>query len=290
MSSEYKPTTVPNRTLGSSATTVNNAGSALIPNQSSGLSSAINGFNSMVSNNSGSGLLGGIGNMIGNVASGSGIFGSIAGVITGELGNVLGNVLGFPTTGVDSLVRIGFKSGHPYSSYPGILSPLAMTGGVVFPYRPTIDISRSVNYDAVTPIHSMQDFKSFRSNSSVALMVSGQYAVQSVEEARYLMAVLHFFKTASLMSFGTGGAVPAGMPPPVLNFSAYGPTMAQNVPVVLDAVAQSFPNDVDYVRVDGSSVPTLMTVTCNMSVQLSPNQLRNFNLDAFAQGAMQSYI
>ena len=147
------------------------------------------------------GLLGGIGNMIGNVASGSGIFGSIAGVITGELGNVLGNVLGFPTTGVDSLVRIGFKSGHPYSSYPGILSPLAMTGGVVFPYRPTIDISRSVNYDAVTPIHSMQDFKSFRSNSSVALMVSGQLSLFTITLSKLIILLRTATLSLTLLGF-----------------------------------------------------------------------------------------
>lgn len=229
--------------------------------------------------------------LIGNSVRGSGLIGGIGNVISNEVGSLLGGLLGFSgLSTIDSLVRLSFKPGHPYAGYPGIMSPLSQTGGMIFPYRPTVDISRTVNYETVTPIHSMQDYKSFRNNSAATISISGQYAAQTVEEARYLQAVIHFIRTASMMSFGIGSAVPAGMPPPVLNLSAYGPNNLNRVPVIIDAVTTAYPNDVDYVRVDGNDIPTLMTVTVPCSVQLSPSQLRNFNLDAFASGNTQGYV
>jgi hypothetical protein len=241
--------------------------------------------------------IGAIGGTINNVISGvplfdsSSIIGGIGNVIGREVGNLLGGLLGFAGIGqVDSLVRLSFKPGHPYAGYPGILSPLAQTGGMIFPYRPTMDISRTVNYENVAVVHGMQDFKSFRNNSSATINITGQYTAQTVDEARYLQAAIHFLRTASLMSFGRGGRVPAGMPPPVLNLSAFGPNNLNNVPVVLDAVTTSYPNDVDYIRIDGNDIAVLQTITTQCTVQLSPAQLRNFSLDAFASGNMQGYI
>ena len=239
----------------------------------------------------------GAGVLINNVVSGQPLFdgstivGSIGNVIGREVGNLLGGLLGFSGIGqVDSLVRIAFKPGHPYAGYPGILSPLARTGGMIFPYRPTVEIARTVNYENVTPVHGMQDFKAFRNNASATINIVGQYTAQTVDEARYLQAVIHFLRTASLMSFGSGGAVPAGMPPPVLNLSAFGPNNMTNVPVILDAVATSYPADVDYIRIDGNDIATLQTISTQCTVQLSPAQLRNFSLDSFAAGNMQGYI
>jgi len=241
--------------------------------------------------------IGAVGGLINNavtgtpVFSGGGIGAGIGNIIGGAVGNLLGGLLGFTGIGgVDSLARVAFKPGHPYAGYPGILSPLSQTGGMIFPYRPTVDINRTVNYENVTPVHGMQEFKSFRNNTGATINITGQYSAQTIEEARYLQAALHFLRTASLMSFGRGGAVPAGMPPPVLNLSAYGPNNMVNVPVILDNVVNAYPNDVDYVRVDGNDIPTLITISTQFSVQLSASQLRNFNLDAFASGNMQGWI
>lgn len=221
-----------------------------------------------------------------------GIIGGIGSVISSNisqaLGGLLGNKGGYAVK--DTLVRLSFKPGHPYASYPGIMRPLAQTGGMIWPYRPTIDITRAINYENISPTHSMQEFRSFRNHGSTQFTISGQYTAQTVDEARYLQASIHFLRTASMMSFGKGSMVPAGMPPPVLNFSAYGPNNMANIPVLLDSMFMAYPNDVDYVKVDGNEIPTVMTLTASCSIQLSANQLRNFNLDWFANGNTQQYI
>jgi hypothetical protein len=215
--------------------------------------------------------------------------GLIGGVLVRGALSILGGLFGGGGGG-GTLPNIGFKGGHPYSGYPGILSPLGSTGGVIWPYRPSIEVARNVNYENTTPTHSMQDFRSFRNNSSANITVSGNFSAQTIEEGQYMQAALHFFRVATLMSFGRGGAVPAGMPPPVLSFSAYGQNNLSDLPVVLDSVLQSYPPDVDYIDIGGNQVPTVMTITAVMTVMLAPEQLREFNLDAFAAGSMQNYV
>lgn len=188
------------------------------------------------------------------------------------------------------VVTLSFKPGHPYASYPGIMAPLNSTGGVAWPYRPNIDIASAVNYEIGTPVHSMQDFRSFRNNTSANITITGQFTSQTIEEGRYTLAVMHFFRTARLMSFGQGGSVPSGMPPPVLNLNAYGKNQINNVPVVLDAMLQSLPNDVDYIEIDGNQVPTIISLTAACTLMLAPEQLRYFSLDAYAAGNMQNYL
>lgn len=231
---------------------------------------------------------------IGSVVGSTGILGGIAGILSSGIGSALNNVLGgnagIGFTGSDTLVRLSFKRGHPYSSYPGILQPLAQTGGLIFPFRPQISITRQANYESISPVHSMQDYKSFRGNTAAQISITGDYVAQTVEEARYLQAAMHFIRTATLMSFGTGGQVPSGMPPPVLNLSAYGPNNINNVPVLLTISSTEYPPDVDYVNVGGNEIPTIIKLSAVLEVQLSPAQLRRFNLDAFAAGNMQGYI
>jgi hypothetical protein len=72
-----------------------------------------------------------------------------------------------------------------------------------------------------------------------------------------------------------------------LSFSAYGQNNLSDLPVVLDSVLQYYPPDVDYIDIGGNQVPTVMTITAVMTVMLAPEQLREFNLDAYAAGSMQ---
>lgn len=223
-----------------------------------------------------------------------GLNGAINGALNGGLNGIISGLFGGMFSGMGSspgkIAVLGFKSGHPYAGYPGVLGPLSRTGGLGWPYRPSIEVTRSVNYETGTPVHSMQDFRSFRNNSSANITVSGQFSAQTIEEGQYVLAALHFLRVASLMSFGRGGSVPAGMPPPVLNLSAYGPNNINNVPVILDSIIHSYPPDVDYISVNGNDVPTLCTITAAMTVMLAPEQLRNFSLDAFAAGNMQNFV
>lgn len=206
---------------------------------------------------------------------------------TSSMGNLVSSTSSANTDGV---IRLKFKDGHPFSSYPGIMAPLAATGGVAWLYRPLVDISRSANYDPIQIVHSIQDFKAFRNNSSATVTITGQFSAQTIEEGKYTLAVLHFMSTARLMAFGSEGSVPTGMPPPVLSLSGYGPNKMNDIPVILESFNETMPQDVDYIKVDGNDVPTLMNIAITLSVMLAPEQLRYFSLDSFASGNIQNYL
>lgn len=244
------------------------------------------------------GLVGTVNNFVQDLtatdAGGFGILGGITGAIKNELGNALGNLLGFPLGGNlqngDGIVRLSFKPAHPYASYPGIMAPLQQTGGMIFPYRPTIEISRPVNYTSLDLVHSLHGIRQFKNGGEIQISITGEFQAQSYEEASYLQACIHFLRTSSLMSFGRGGAVPAGMPPPVLNLNAYGANNLNNLPVTMDSYVTNYPNEVDYIRVNGNDVATQMNLMVQLKVALQPSQMRDFNLDSFAAGNMQNMV
>lgn len=219
------------------------------------------------------------GNEVANFAGG------LLGDFFGSLG--LGNVMGGTSS---TQVLIGFKAGHPYSSYPGMLGPLNKTGGLLWPYRPSIDVSRSIEYESIAPVHSLIEFQSFKNNRAAEISVSGQFTSQTIEEGQYTNAAINFLETASYMAFGSSGQVPKGMPPPVLNFSAYGVGNMPSLSVIIRSYVQNWPNDVDYIDIGGTTVPTLCTITTQLIVVKSPRSTRDFSLDSFASGNKQGIV
>jgi hypothetical protein len=92
------------------------------------------------------------------------------------------------------------------------------------------------------------------------------------------------------MNFGEGDP-DRGAPPPVLEFSAYGPTNYERVPVLVAGFTQSFPDDVDYVEavIDGNAIqmPTVATIAMDLLVQYSPRRVKSqFTLNEFANGSL----
>ena len=82
---------------------------------------------------------------------------------------------------------------------PGILSPLAGTDGVLFPYTPTINTSYKANYSAVDITHSNYKGYFYQGSSVEPVVISCTFTAQSTAEADYLLAVIHFFKSATKM-------------------------------------------------------------------------------------------
>ena len=109
-----------------------------------------------------------------------------------------------------------------------ILGPLIKDKGVVFPYTPMINAAYSTNY-------SMQE-----------ITCSADFTASTTEEARYMVAALHFFKSAMKIGFGENDPN-RGVPPPVLNFSGYGPGFFKNIPVVISNLNYALDTNSDYV-------------------------------------------
>lgn len=128
-----------------------------------------------------------------------------------------------------------------------ILGPLIETNGVIFPYTPTIGLSHTANYSAATPTHSNYN-QNFYNNSDVTdITISGEFTVQSVEEGKYLMAAIYFFRSATKMFFGQGANV--GNPPPIVFLDGYGGHYFPHVSCAITSFSHTLPADVDYIQI-----------------------------------------
>ena len=129
-----------------------------------------------------------------------------------------------------------------------ILLPLKATNGVIFPYTPTISTSYTASYDPVDLTHTNYRFYQYRNSAVGDISISGEFTAQDTNEARYLLAVIHFFKSVTKMFYGNDTNPPAGTPPPLLYLSGYGAYQFDKHPVVISNFSYSLPADVDYIR------------------------------------------
>ena len=63
-----------------------------------------------------------------------------------------------------------------------------------------------------------------------------------------MLAVIHFFKSATKMFYGQDTSPRAGTPPPLLYLTGYGLHQFQKHPLLLTSFSYNLPNDVDYIR------------------------------------------
>ncbi len=190
-----------------------------------------------------------------------------------------------------------------------ILFPLHQTGGVVFPYTPTISTGSVAEYDPTPFTHSNYGYNAYVRSYPKPISITAEFTAQSNDEALYLLAVLSFFRAVTKSYFGVNPYNKAGTPPPVLVFNYLGTYQFNDVPVVVKDFSYVYDASVDYVPVDtvnrqlysaniGVSlpmtsnggytyVPTHLTATVELDTQYTPIRLRNdFNLDDFRTGKL----
>jgi hypothetical protein len=76
--------------------------------------------------------------------------------------------------------------------------------------------------------------------------VSGVFTAQDTQEAEYVLAVIHFFRSVTKMFYGQDAE--RGTPPPLVYFYGLGQFQFNNHPCVVKSFNYSLPNDVDYIR------------------------------------------
>ena len=131
---------------------------------------------------------------------------------------------------------------------PGILEPLVATNGVIFPYTPSINTSYKANYENAEVTHSNYKMHFYKNSSVEDVTITAEFTAQDTVEANYLLAVIHFFKSATKMFYGKDTEPVAGTPPPLLYLSGYGKYQFDNHPLLLTSFQYNLPNDVDYIR------------------------------------------
>lgn len=186
---------------------------------------------------------------------------------------------------------------HPEDVYagsnPGILAPLAASGGMIFPYSPAINFAQSVSYMDLQLVHSNYDFAAYTRTPTCTLTVSGKFTVQNQTEGLYALAAIHFLRTASKSYFGEKDAKigKAGLPPPVLLFSAYGKYMYNKLRVILKNHSWNYEETMDTIVVKAANgsvrLPALFTIQVELMVVQTPQRVRTeFSFDEFAAGGL----
>jgi hypothetical protein len=135
---------------------------------------------------------------------------------------------------------------YMHSENAGILEPLVKTDGVLFPYTPKIDQTYEANYETADLVHSNYKGYFYKNSAPQQITVSGTFTANSTEEANYLLAVIHFFKSATKMFYGQDAN--RGVPPPVCFLSGFGTYQFNRHPVLIQQFQYSMPDDVDYIK------------------------------------------
>lgn len=213
----------------------------------------------------------------------------IAGTPNGTPVNVVSG-----TGSTDMRVRLKAQTGQEDRVYgAGIASVLKETGGLLFPYTPTITVSQDVAYQDLALTHSNGDILAYTRTPSVTLSVTGKFTVQNRREGRYALAALHFLRGASKMHFGQTD-VYAGLPPPLLILEGYGTYMFHGIKVAVRRHNYTLDDSHDMVdvEIDGrksARIPSLFQLQVELTVQNTPNESRTqFNLAKFRDGSLMT--
>lgn len=177
-----------------------------------------------------------------------------------------------------------------------VMRPLVGTGGLIFPYLPSITMSHSATYETIPTAHTNYPFYAYKSSQIDDITITGQFTVQSEQEALYWLAAVHFLRTVTKMYFGQGPNL--GNPPPICTLNGYGDFVYNNVSVIVKSFSVNLEKDVDYIAshikanlggVKGTNisyVPTLSTISIVVAPVYSREKIKSFNLDAFAKGQL----
>ena len=127
----------------------------------------------------------------------------------------------------------------------GLLQPLKVTNGVIFPYTPAISTAYKANYSSYDLTHS--NYRGyFYQNSYVDIInLTATFTAQSTSDAAYVLAVIHFFRSVTKMFYGQDAQ--RGSPPPLVFLSGLGDYQFNNHPCLVQQFNYTMPPDVDYI-------------------------------------------
>lgn len=160
-----------------------------------------------------------------------------------------------PANKGDWRVRLQLAPNAPYfynSTDPGILAPLRQTDGIIFPYTPRISIAYQAQYNKYLPTHSNYNNYWYSGSSVGEINIDAEFTAQDTQEANYLLAVIHFLKSASKMFYGQDAD--RGSPPPVLFLTGFGEYQFNEHPVIISQFNYVTPNDINYIRANATQI------------------------------------
>ncbi len=159
----------------------------------------------------------------------------------------------------DWRVRLALAPGSTYlynDSSNELLLPLQTTNGVIFPYTPGIQVYYGANYQSSEPTHSNYKFYQYENSYVDNISIGCEFTAQDTEEARYLLAVIHFFRSATKMFYGQDQNPKPGTPPPMCFLYGLGEFQFNAHPLAITGFNYALPTDVDYIRAGTGPTPS----------------------------------
>lgn len=202
---------------------------------------------------------------------------------------------------LDWRVRIGlapsanylYKDPHIATDSSALLYPLIGTRGVVFPYVPSISVSYNANYEPIDLTHTNYKFYQYKNSEVGQITLNADFTAQDIYEAKYMLAMMQFFKSVTKMFYGQDSN--RGVPPPVCYLSGFGKLNFNNHPILITAFSFQYPTDCDYIRVAANYNETsyfgFTADNSNNSRRLTSSGLRfggGFNPPNFSKSASAS--
>ena len=144
-------------------------------------------------------------------------------------------------------LRLAPQANYLYNApAPGILQPLKVTDGIIFPYTPQIDTAYKVNYSPYDLTHSNYRGYFYQNSFVDGINIRAQFTAQDTNEANYLLAVITFLKAATKMFYGQDAE--RGSPPPLVYLSGLGEYQFNEHPCLIQQFNYNLPDGVDYIR------------------------------------------
>jgi hypothetical protein len=155
----------------------------------------------------------------------------------------------------DWRVKLRLAPGAQYlyrADQPGILQPLAVTDGVVFPYTPQVTTAYKANYNSYNLTHSNYRGYFYQGSQVEDIQINAKFTAQDSNEANYLLAVIHFFRSITKMFYGLD--TQRGAPPPLVFLQGFGEYQFNLAPCVVAQFNYVLPDNVDYIRAGSPNI------------------------------------
>jgi hypothetical protein len=200
--------------------------------------------------------------------------------------------------GKDWRVKLSLPSDPNFVDNNPLLAPLVETGGLAFPFTPSIVMSHTANYNPIQPVHTNYPFYAYENSQIDQLVITGPFVIQNALEAKYWIAVLHYLRSVTKMYYGQSSN--NGNPPPVVRLNGYGDYVFNNVPVTITNFTLDLPGEVDYIATQVGSTtgsnsgkatgqgiswsPVESQITVTVQPTYSRSQVEQFSMDSFVKG------
>lgn len=193
-----------------------------------------------------------------------------------------------PQTGATKLIKPNFTT----EDFKMKLRSKQTGFTIVFDVSPTIDESRSANYEHISPVHHPGTIQVYKNTEARQFNITVKLIARTSAEASLNVKYINAIRSWVMPYYGQGTANSSesnrlGAPPDILIFDVYGDKNIAALPVVLTSYHWVYPDQVDFIPTeDGIPFPTIMDISLSLIESYSPEEYTSFDITAYRTGDM----